>query len=180
MSQLWFWYKITPPYCTIFFSPRRKGSFRYFTSTIWLNMFSLRCEYFPFQRWFVQHALLNLCRMLLIPTVSLSASLMIGASRPQIYRIIQIWNGCEKYRVLWKFFKWCSDRWIRYWCITNLPQFTVLFQDRESTAHKIIKETANSFLIPPFDHPHIMAGQGTIGLELLDQVCQFIYMWNIF
>jgi len=45
-------------------------------------------------------------------------------------------------------------------------------EDRESTAHKIIKETANSFLIPPFDHPHIMAGQGTIGLELLDQVPQ--------
>ena len=54
-------------------------------------MFSLHCEYFPFQRWFVQLALLNLCHMLLILTVSqLSASLMIGASRPQIYRIIQI------------------------------------------------------------------------------------------
>ena len=43
-------------------------------------------------------------------------------------------------------------------------------QDRASTAEKIVKETPNSFLIPPFDHPHIIAGQGTIAVELLDQV----------
>ncbi|KAJ7374018.1 hypothetical protein OS493_009347 [Desmophyllum pertusum] len=43
-------------------------------------------------------------------------------------------------------------------------------EDRESTSQKILKETSNSYLIPPFDHPHIITGQGTIGLELLEQV----------
>ncbi|TWT02368.1 threonine/serine dehydratase [Planomicrobium sp. CPCC 101079] len=28
----------------------------------------------------------------------------------------------------------------------------------------------NGFYVPPYDHPHIIAGQGTVGLELLDQV----------
>ena len=45
------------------------------------------------------------------------------------------------------------------------------FQDRESTSQKILQETSNSYLIPPFDHPHIIAGQGSLGLELLEQVC---------
>ena len=49
----------------------------------------------------------------------------------------------------------------------------ILFKERESTSQKILKETSNSYLIPPFDHPDIIAGQGSIGLELLEQVCLF-------
>ena len=44
------------------------------------------------------------------------------------------------------------------------------FQDREATSQRILRETSNSYLIPPFDHPHIIAGQGTLGLEILEQV----------
>lgn len=44
------------------------------------------------------------------------------------------------------------------------------FQDREATSQRILQETSNSYLIPPFDHPHIIAGQGTLGLEILEQV----------
>ncbi|KAL9980712.1 hypothetical protein ACROYT_G009339 [Oculina patagonica] len=43
-------------------------------------------------------------------------------------------------------------------------------EDREATAQKILKETSNSYLIHPVDHPHIIAGQGTIAVELLEQV----------
>ena len=38
---------------------------------------------------------------------------------------------------------------------------------RESIAAAILKETGGT-LVPPFDHPLIMAGQGTAALELLD------------
>jgi threonine dehydratase len=41
--------------------------------------------------------------------------------------------------------------------------------DRESTAERIRAETGAT-LIPPFDHPDVIAGQGTIALELLEQV----------
>ncbi|KAL9980711.1 hypothetical protein ACROYT_G009338 [Oculina patagonica] len=44
-------------------------------------------------------------------------------------------------------------------------------QDRASTSQVILKETGpHSFLIPSSDHPDIIAGQGTIGLELLKQM----------
>ncbi|XP_058973239.2 serine racemase-like isoform X2 [Pocillopora verrucosa] len=43
-------------------------------------------------------------------------------------------------------------------------------EDREATSQRILQETSNSYLIPPFDHPHIIAGQGTLGLEILEQV----------
>ncbi|TWT24768.1 threonine/serine dehydratase [Planomicrobium sp. CPCC 101110] len=33
-----------------------------------------------------------------------------------------------------------------------------------------LAEENNGFYVPPYDHPHIIAGQGTVGLELLDQV----------
>jgi threonine dehydratase len=41
-----------------------------------------------------------------------------------------------------------------------------LRDDREAIAAEILKETGAS-LVPPYDHPLIMAGQGTAGLELL-------------
>jgi threonine dehydratase len=43
------------------------------------------------------------------------------------------------------------------------------FKDsREAIAQSILKESGAT-LVPPFDHPMIMAGQGTAALELLDQ-----------
>ena len=43
------------------------------------------------------------------------------------------------------------------------------FKDsREAIAQSILKETGAT-LVPPFDHPMIMAGQGTAGMELLDE-----------
>ncbi len=40
---------------------------------------------------------------------------------------------------------------------------------RETTAARVCAETGATF-IAPYDHPHVIAGQGTIGLELLSQV----------
>ena len=37
--------------------------------------------------------------------------------------------------------------------------------DREKAAEEIVAAEGGT-LVPPFDHPHIMAGQGTIGLEI--------------
>lgn len=39
---------------------------------------------------------------------------------------------------------------------------------RESTAARVLEETGGT-LISPYDHPHIIAGQGTAALELLEQ-----------
>ncbi|GLZ51128.1 threonine/serine dehydratase [Actinomycetospora sp. NBRC 106378] len=38
--------------------------------------------------------------------------------------------------------------------------------DRAVCADEIVAETGGA-LVPPFDHPHVIAGQGTVGLELL-------------
>jgi threonine dehydratase/serine racemase len=46
-------------------------------------------------------------------------------------------------------------------CEPNLPA-------REATAVRVLTETGGT-LIPPYNHPHIIAGQGTTALELLDQ-----------
>jgi threonine dehydratase len=40
---------------------------------------------------------------------------------------------------------------------------------RETTAAAVLSETGGT-LIPPYDHPDVIAGQGTVALELLDQV----------
>ncbi len=40
---------------------------------------------------------------------------------------------------------------------------------RESTAARVVAETGGT-LVPPYDHPHVIAGQGTLALELLGQV----------
>ena len=40
---------------------------------------------------------------------------------------------------------------------------------RDATAQEVIAETGATF-IHPYNHPDIIAGQGTVGLELLDQV----------
>jgi threonine dehydratase/serine racemase len=40
---------------------------------------------------------------------------------------------------------------------------------RDATARRVAAETG-AVLIPPFDHPDVIAGQGTVALELLEQV----------
>ncbi|GAA4843640.1 threonine/serine dehydratase [Actinomycetospora corticicola] len=40
--------------------------------------------------------------------------------------------------------------------------------DRAARAEEIVAETGGA-LVPPFDHPHVIAGQGTVGLELLGE-----------
>lgn len=42
-------------------------------------------------------------------------------------------------------------------------------ESREAIAEQILKETGGT-LVPPFDHPMIMAGQGTTALELLEVI----------
>lgn len=44
--------------------------------------------------------------------------------------------------------------------------------ERLNRAYEISKQEGAVF-VPPFDHPWIMAGQGTIGLELIDQLGEF-------
>src|ERR1700710_2845213 len=44
-----------------------------------------------------------------------------------------------------------------------------LRDDREAIADRVMKETGGT-LAPPYDHPMIMAGQGTTALELLEDV----------
>ncbi len=39
---------------------------------------------------------------------------------------------------------------------------------RESTAARVVAETGGT-LIPPFDHPDVIAGQGTMALEILEE-----------
>src|SRR6266536_3428793 len=41
--------------------------------------------------------------------------------------------------------------------------------EREAVVEDVIKETG-ARLVPPYDHPDIMLGQGTLGLELQDEV----------
>ena len=42
-------------------------------------------------------------------------------------------------------------------------------QDREAIAQRIAKETGAT-VVPPYDHPWTIAGQGTVALELLDEI----------
>ncbi len=42
-------------------------------------------------------------------------------------------------------------------------------EDREAVGERVFEERGGSF-IPPFNHPDVMAGQGTVALELLDDV----------
>lgn len=49
--------------------------------------------------------------------------------------------------------------------------------EREAVAAQVIADTGAT-LIPPYDHPHIVAGQGTMGLELQEQVASAISSGN--
>ncbi|MGO1391748.1 threonine ammonia-lyase [Agrococcus casei] len=43
-----------------------------------------------------------------------------------------------------------------------------VFQETLAAAVDFVEETGATF-VPPYDHPHIIAGQGTVGLEILEQ-----------
>lgn len=49
-------------------------------------------------------------------------------------------------------------------------------EDREVVAKRLVEEHALS-LIPPFDHPHVIAGQGTAAKELFEEVGQLDYLF---
>jgi threonine dehydratase len=42
-------------------------------------------------------------------------------------------------------------------------------EDREALGMRLAEERGMT-LIPPYDHPHVMAGQGTVALEMIDEV----------
>jgi threonine dehydratase len=44
-------------------------------------------------------------------------------------------------------------------------------ESREALGQKIVAETG-AILVPPYDDPHIMAGQGTIGIEIVEQLAE--------
>ena len=54
----------------------------------------------------------------------------------------------------------------------SIVSFDRLRESREAIGRKIAEETGAT-LVPPFDHPWIIAGQGTCGLELLEQAPEF-------
>jgi threonine dehydratase len=50
----------------------------------------------------------------------------------------------------------------------RIVTYNRLREDREAIADRLLAETRAS-LVPPFDHPLIIAGQGTVALELLEE-----------
>jgi threonine dehydratase len=50
----------------------------------------------------------------------------------------------------------------------RIVTYNRLTDDREAIARRVLDETGGA-LVPPFDHPMIMAGQGTAALELLEE-----------
>ncbi|MFY3383035.1 threo-3-hydroxy-L-aspartate ammonia-lyase [Paracidovorax sp. MALMAid1276] len=49
-------------------------------------------------------------------------------------------------------------------------------EDREAISRQIARERGMT-LVPPFDHPHVIAGQGTAALELLQEVPDLDYLF---
>lgn len=49
-------------------------------------------------------------------------------------------------------------------------------EDREAISHRLAQERGMT-LVPPFDHPHVIAGQGTAALELLQEVPDLDYLF---
>ncbi len=49
----------------------------------------------------------------------------------------------------------------------------ILYDRRETTREELaikLTETTGRTMVPPYDHPHIVAGQGTVAMELLEDV----------
>lgn len=51
----------------------------------------------------------------------------------------------------------------------RIVTYNRLRDDREAIAARVLQETGAT-LVPPFDHPMIMAGQGTAALELMEEI----------
>ena len=56
-----------------------------------------------------------------------------------------------------------------------------LYQARDAATKKLIADHGpHAYLIPSSDHPHIIAGQGSIAVEFLEQVASFfIYLTDV-
>ena len=56
-----------------------------------------------------------------------------------------------------------------------------LYQARDAATKKLIADHGpHAYLIPSSDHPHIIAGQGSIAVEFLEQVASFfIYLYTL-
>ena len=54
----------------------------------------------------------------------------------------------------------------RRWGATIVP-YDRMTDDREAIGHEIAARTG-AVVVPPFDHPHVAAGQGTLALELIE------------
>jgi threonine dehydratase len=49
-------------------------------------------------------------------------------------------------------------------------------EDRAAVAERLVAERGAT-LVPPFDHPHVIAGQGTVGKELLEETGPLDYLF---
>ena len=49
-------------------------------------------------------------------------------------------------------------------------------EDRTALARRLVEERGAT-LVPPFDHPHVIAGQGTVGKELLEETGPLDYLF---
>jgi threonine dehydratase len=49
-------------------------------------------------------------------------------------------------------------------------------EDRTALAERLVAERGAT-LVPPFDHPHVIAGQGTVGRELLEETGALDYLF---
>ncbi len=49
-------------------------------------------------------------------------------------------------------------------------------EDREAISRRLAQERGMT-LVPPFDHPHVIAGQGTAAMELLEEVTGLDYLF---
>jgi threonine dehydratase len=58
--------------------------------------------------------------------------------------------------------------------VVTYDRFT---EDREAISRRLADERGMT-LIPPFDHPHVIAGQGTVALELIEDVPHLDYLFT--
>ncbi|MBS0291607.1 MAG: threo-3-hydroxy-L-aspartate ammonia-lyase [Proteobacteria bacterium] len=58
--------------------------------------------------------------------------------------------------------------------VVTYDRFT---EDREAISRRLADERGMT-LVPPFDHPHVIAGQGTTALELIEEVPRLDYLFT--
>lgn len=54
----------------------------------------------------------------------------------------------------------------------TIVQYNPATEDRESICNQIARDTGKT-VIPPYNHPHVIAGQGTAALELIENAGSF-------